>query len=267
MTAVTRPTAPPSFVTTALQVAGRTRRQLVRSPQVLGIAVVQAVVFLLMFRYVIGGAIGIDGVPYVDFLVPGFVVGGLLFTAGGSAVAVAEDAAGGVHDRLRSLPVADVAVLTGRVITDTGLTALVALVTIGVGVLVGFRPDAGAGHLLLAAGLVLTFSFAIAWLFLYLGLVAGSAQAAQALGIIGVPFSFLSSAFVPVDTMPAALEWFARYQPLSFMVDAVRGLTLGPVASEAGGSSLASEVVGSLLWSAVLVLVAAVLAARRYRRR
>lgn len=263
---VTAPVRAPSFATTVVQVALRIRHRLVRSPQALATAIVSAVVFLLMFRYVVGGAMGTDEIAYVDFLVPGFVVGGLLFTAGGNSVAVAEDASGGVNDRLRSLPVSDAAVLSGRAFADTALTVLVAAVTFAVGVAVGFRPDTSVGHVALAAGLVVVFSFAIAWVFLWLGLAAGSAQAAQALGILGVPFSFLSSAFVPVDTMPAALEWFARYQPLSFVVDAVRGLTLGSIATDAGGESLTFEVVGSLIWSAVLIIVAVPLATRRYRR-
>src|SRR3954453_12870027 len=98
------PTHTASWTTTAFTVAARTIRKLVRTPQVFGIAVVQSIVFLLMFRYVLGGAIGVSGVTYAEFLVPGFVVSGLLFTGGGSAVAVAEDAASGQYDRLRSLP-------------------------------------------------------------------------------------------------------------------------------------------------------------------
>lgn len=263
-TTIIPPDSTPSFATAMLQIADRIRHRLVRSPQTLGTAAVSAVVFLLMFRYVVGGAMGTDEIEYVDFLVPGFVAGGLLFTAGGNAVAVAEDAAGGVNDRLRSLPVSDVAVLSGRALADTALTVLVAAITLAVGVAVGFRPDTNVGRLALAAGIVVVFSSAIAWVFLWLGLVAGSAQAAQALGILGVPFSFLSSAFVPVDTMPAALEWFARYQPLSFVVDAVRGLTVGTVTP--AGTSLTFEVVGSLIWSAALLAVAVPFATRRYRR-
>jgi ABC transporter DrrB family efflux protein len=267
MTAITAPTGTPTFLTTTGEVARRAWWQMARSPQIIGIAVLQSVLFLLMFRYVIGGAIGVEGVAYVDFLVPGFVVSGLLFTAGGSAVAVAEDASGGVHDRLRSLPVSDLAVLTGRALADMGLMMVVAAVTTVVGVVVGFRPDATAADLLLAAVLVPLFAFAVAWVFQFIGLVAGNAQAAQGLGIIGVPFSFLSSAFVPVDTMPAAIEWFARYQPLSFWVDAVRGLTLGDPAIAAGGQSLATEVVGAVAWAIGLVVVFAALAVRRYRSR
>ncbi|MEJ7766042.1 MAG: ABC transporter permease [Acidimicrobiales bacterium] len=254
------------YATTIAEVFGRAIRQLARSPQVLGIAVVQSVLFLLMFRYVIGGAIGVEGVSYVDFLVPGFVVSGIVFTAGGSAVAVAEDAAGGVYDRFRSLPIPDLGVLTGRVLADPALMSFVGFVTLAVGFAVGFRPDASAADLLLAAVLLPLFSFATAWIFLVIGLAAGNAQAAQGLGIIGVPFSFLSSAFVPVDSMPAVLEAFARNQPLSLMVDAARGLLLGDAVVATLDHELSYYIVGSLLWSVVLVVVFATLALRRYRR-
>lgn len=260
------PSGTASFATTVAQVAGRAGRQLARSPQVLGIAVVQSVLFLLMFRYVIGGAIGVEGVSYVNFLVPGFVVSGLVFTAGGSAVAVAEDAAGGVYDRFRSLPIPDLAVLTGRSLADTALMTFVGVVTVVVGFIIGFRPDVSTAGLLLALVLLPVFAFATAWVFLLLGLVAGNAQAAQGLGIIGVPFSFLSSAFVPVDTMPRVLEVFATYQPMSFMVDATRGLLLGATFTDTLDHELSWYIVGSLLWSAVLVAGFAVLALRRYRR-
>lgn len=260
------PTGTAGPLTTAATVAARTGLQLARTPQVLGIAVVQSVLFLLMFRYVIGGAIGVQGVSYVDFLVPGFVVSGLIFTAGGSAVAVAEDAASGLHDRLRSLPIPGVAVLAGRALADAALMCFVALVTLLVGVAIGFRVGGGAAEALAAIGLVAAFSLAFAWVFVWLGLVSGSAQAAQGLGILGVPFSFLSSAFVPVDSMPAVLEAFADHQPLTFMVDAVRGLLLGEAATATFEHGLSYYVAGSLLWSLALMLIFAPLALRAYRR-
>lgn len=259
------PTGTAGPLTTAATIAARGLRQLARTPQVLGIAVVQSVLFLLMFRYVIGGAIGVSGVSYVDFLVPGFVVSGLIFTAGGSAVAVAEDAASGLYDRLRSLPVPGVAVLAGRALADAGLMLFIALVTLLVGVGVGFRFGGGASGALAAVGLVAVYSVAFAWVFVWLGLVSGSAQAAQGLGILGVPFSFLSSAFVPVDSMPAVLEAFADHQPLTFMVDAGRGLLLGDAATASFEHGLSYYVTGSLLWSLALLAVFAPLALRAYR--
>lgn len=253
-------------VATAGQVALRTTLTFLRKPQVLGIAVVQSVLFLMVFRYVIGGAIGVPGLTYVDFLVPGFVVSGLLFTAGGSAVAVAEDAASGLYDRFRSLPVPGVAVLAGRALADTALLLLVAAVTLATGFAVGFRPDGAALGFVLAGLLLLAYALAVAAVFVWLGLVAGSAQAAQGLGILGVPFSFLSSAFVPVDTMPTVLRVFAEWQPITFMVDSWRGLMLGDAFTTTLDHELGFYVVGSLLWTALLLAIAAPLALRAYRK-
>jgi ABC-2 type transport system permease protein len=266
MTSIPAPTGTAGPVTTARTVAARTVLKLLRTPQVLGIAITQSIVFLLMFRYVIGGAIGVKGVSYAEFLVPGFVVAGILFTGGGAAVSVAEDAASGLYDRLRSLPVADLAVLAGRAIADAALMIIVALVTLLVGFVVGFTIHGSVLDVVAAMGLLLVYSLAAACVFVWLGLVSGSAQAAQGLGILAVPFSFLSSAFVPINTMPAVLQTFANAQPLTFMVNSWRGLLIGDAATATFSHSLEYYVIGSLLWSVAIVLVVAPLALRSYRK-
>jgi ABC-2 type transport system permease protein len=259
------PSGTASAFTTLSAVAIRTALKIARSPQILGIAVVQSVLFLLMFRYVLGGAIGVPGLSYVDFLVPGFVVSGLLFTAGGGSVAVAEEAASGLYDRLRSLPVPSVAVLAGRAVTDAGLMVLVGLVTLAVGFATGFRTGAGPLTWLVALGLLALYAVALSGVFVWLGLVSGSAQAAQGLSILAVPFSFLSSAFVPVETMPGVLQAFAAWQPLTFMVDTWRGLLLGDPVTATFDHSLAFYLVGSLIWSGILLVLSAPLVLRAYR--
>jgi ABC transporter DrrB family efflux protein len=263
---VAPPTGSAGALTTMSAVAVRTALKIVRSPQILGIAVVQSVLFLLMFRYVLGGAIGVRGVSYVDFLVPGFVVSGLVFTAGGGSVAVAEEAAAGLYDRLRSLPVPSVAVLAGRAVTDAALMFGVALITLAVGFAVGFRTGVGPLTWLAALALLAVYALALSGVFVWLGLVSGSAQAAQGLGILGVPFSFLSSAFVPVETMPRVLQAFAEWQPLTFMINAWRGLLLGDEVVATFDHGLAFYVVGSLLWSAALLVISAPLVLRAYRK-
>lgn len=263
---VPAPTGTSGPLVTAAVIASRTARQLARSPQILGISIVQSVMFLLVFRYVIGGAIATKGIAYVDFLVPGFVVSGIVFTAGGVAVAVAEDAAGGLYDRLRSLPIPGVAVLVGRAFADAALMVVVAVVTLAVGVAVGFRPGGTVLGMVAAIGLIGLYGLAIAVVFGWLGLVAGNAQAAQGLGILGVPFSFLSSAFVPIESMPGVLKTIAEYQPLTFMIDAGRGLMLGDQVTRTFDHALSYYVVGSLLWTLVLVAIFAPLAVRAYRR-
>ena len=264
---VTAPTHTASFATTVTTVAIRTITKILRTPQIVGIAIAQSVVFLLMFRYVLGGAIGVPGVSYVEFLVPGFVVSGLLFTAGGSSVAVAEDAASGIYDRFRSLPISDAAVLIGRSIADAALMVIVALVTFGVGFIVGFSMNGSVLDLLFSIGLLCVYALGFAGIFVWLGLVSGSAQAAQGLGILAVPFSFVSSAFVPVSTMPEPLQSFAEWQPLTFMVNAWRGLLLGDPAVASFDHSLEFYVIGSVLWAVGLAIVIAPLALRTYRKR
>jgi ABC-2 type transport system permease protein len=263
---VPSPTHTASWSTTAFTVAARTIRKLMRTPQVFGIAIVQSVVFLLMFRYILGGAIGVSGVTYVEFLVPGFVVSGILFTGGGSSVAVAEDVASGLNDRLRSLPISDRAVLAGRAMADATLMVIVGLVTLGVGFIIGFRMHTTVPDVVLALGLLVVYALSFAIVFAWLGLVSGNAQAAQGLSILAVPFSFISSAFVPIATMPGPVQAFAKAQPLTFMVNSWRGLLLGDAVTRTFDHGLTYWVVGSLLWSLGIVLVFTPLAVRSYRK-
>ena len=264
---VSAPTTTAGPVTTATTIAARTTRQLIRRPQVLFISILQSVVFILMFRYVLGGAIQVPGVSYVNYLIPGFLVSGILFTASGSAVAIAEDAASGVYDRLRSLPIPGGFVLVGRAVSDAAFLFFVALVTLAVGFIVGLRPTGTVLGSLATLGLVGVYALVIALIFGWLGLIAGNAQAAQGLGILGVPLSFVSSAFVPPASMPGVLRAIADYQPLTFMINTARGLMLGPDVTRTFAHPLSYYVIGSLLWCAVLVVIFAPLAVRAYRRR
>jgi ABC-2 type transport system permease protein len=267
MTAIAAPSQTASRAGTAITIGSRTTLKLLRTPQVFGIAVVQSVVFLLMFRYVLGGAIGVGGVTYVEFLVPGFVVSGLLFTGGGSSVAVAEDVSSGIYDRFRSLPISDTSVLAGRALADAVLMTLVGLVTLGVGFVIGFRMNTSVADFLFAIVLLFVFALAFAFVFVFLGLASGNAQAAQGLSILAVPFSFISSAFVPIATMPGAVQAFAKVQPLTFMVNSWRGLLLGDAVTRTFDHSLSYYVVGSLLWTVVILAIFSPLAVRSYRKK
>ena len=263
---VPAPTATAGYLTTALQITARTLRKLLRSPQILGISIVQSLLFLFMFRYILGGAIGVPGVEYVDILVPGFVVAGILYTAGGTTVAVAEDAASGLYDRLRSLPISDSAVLAGRSVADAALMVIVALVTTAAGFAIGFSMDTSAIDVLLALGLLVVYALATAWIFILLGLVSGNAQAAQGLSLLAVPLSFISSAFVPIATMPGWIQWFAKAQPLTFWVNSWRGLLLGDPVTRTFDHSLEYYIVGGVVWAVVLVAIFSPIALRAYRR-
>jgi ABC transporter DrrB family efflux protein len=260
------PTGHAGPLTTALAVAKRTVLQFLRTPQLIVVSSIQGAMFLLIFRYVFGGAIDAGPVPYVDFLVPGFVVTGVLFSGMGAAAGVADDIDKGFFDRLRSLPVSRTALLGGRALADTALVTWGLVITIAIGFLIGFRLHGSAGEALAAFGLCVLYGFAFTWVFICIGLLAGSAQAAQGMSLLVFPFTFISSAYVPVDTMPGWMQPVAEHQPITAMVNAVRSLTLGSPELAGLDGTTSSYVLTSLLWCLGLVAVFAPIAVARYRR-
>ena len=249
------------------QVAARTLKKFVRTPALIIAGTAQGVLFLLIFRYVFGGAVAHTGsLSYVDFLVPGFVVTGVLFQGMGAASGVADDVEGGLFDRLRSLPIRLLSIVTGRVGADSTLVAWGVLVMTVVGFAVGFRLSGTIGQGVAALGLTVLYGFAFVWMFITMGLAAGSPQAAQGLSFLVFPLSFVSSAYVPVSTMPGWMQGFATYQPMTPMVNTVRTLTGGPAAQALLGHSLSYYLVPSLLWTAGLVLMFAPLAVWKLKR-
>jgi ABC-2 type transport system permease protein len=247
-------------------VARRTLLRYVRTPQLIVLATIQMSLFFLIYRYMFGGAIHIAGMSYVDYLVPGFVATGVLFAGIGTAAAMAEDVEQGFIDRLRSLPIARSSVLSARVIADTAILAWSSAFTVAIAFAVGFTLHGSAVQGLAAFGLVIVFGFAFEWVFITMGLFAGNAQAAQGMGMIVFPFAFVSSAYVPVSSMPGWLQVFAKHQPLTSMVDAVRALTLGSHAAALLGHPASYYVVRALLWAAAILAVCAPLAVAKYRR-
>jgi ABC-2 type transport system permease protein len=243
-----------------LGIARRGLLKFLRTPQLAVVGTLQGALFLLIFRYVFGGAIDAGGLDYVDFLVPGFITTGLLFTGMGAAAGVAEDLEQGFVDRLRSLPIPRGAVLTGRALADTALGVLSLAITSAISFAVGFRLHGGPAGALAAFGLLVVFGFAFEWMFITLGLVAGTPQAAQGLALI------VSSAYVPVASMPGWMQAFAEHQPLTVMVDAVRALTQGPAAEAMLGHGAGFYVARSLAWSVAILAVFVPLAVARYRR-
>jgi ABC transporter DrrB family efflux protein len=261
---IAAPVNPPSTWATASAYAGRTIKQYIRTPQLLVVNAVTSTMFLLIFRFVFGGAIQTGGIEYVNFLIPALAAVSGLFASG--VVGVAEDAEGGFFDRLRSLPVPRGAVLLGRSMADTALIMWGTFVTIVVGVIVGFRVEGGALGALAALALCVVYAAAFAWLQIYLGLMAGSAQAAQGLSFAVFPLIFVSSAYVPVESMPGWLQPIAENQPVTAMVGAVRALVLGGDTEALLGHTTTWFVVRSLLWSAAILLVFAGLSTRRFTK-
>jgi ABC-2 type transport system permease protein len=246
-----------AVATSTLIVTRRALLRFLRTPQLIVVGTLQMAGFMLVYRYVFGGAIDSGDVPYVDYLIPGFVTTGVLFTGIGAAVAMAEDLEQGFVDRLRSLPIPRSSVLAGRATADTAILVWLLGVTVALGFAVGFRLHGSALEGLAAFGLVVLFGYVFEWVFIAVGLFAGNAQAAQGMGLLVFPLTFLSSAYVPVDSMPGVLQAFAEHQPITYMVDAVRQLTLG---------QSPDALPGALLWSAAILAVCAPLAVARYRR-
>lgn len=231
-----------------------------RQPAFLIFGVVQPVMFVLMFRYVFGGAIPVD-IPggYVNFLMPGILAQTAAFGCFGTAIALAREIQKGAIDRFRSMPLARGAVLAGRLVGDTLRMTLTVLIVLGVGYLVGFRFSGGVGA---AVGMVLLgigFGAAFCVVSAAIGLWLKDEETVQSGGLIWLfPLTFVSSAFVPVSSMPGWLQGFANNQPVTFVIDAMRDLSLGMP-------------VGGDLWKAIASIVAifvifSPLAVRAYQR-
>lgn len=257
-----------SLRVSSLVVAGRMVRKFARTPQLIVYTTIQSALFLLMFRFAFGGAIGTGGsLSYVNFLVPGFIASSVLWSGMGAATGVAEDVEHGFVDRLRSLPIPRSAVLIGRSLADTALLIWALAVGAILGFAVGFRLTGTVPGALAALGLCAAFGFAFEWVFIVIGLVSGTARAAQSMGLLVTPLVFLSSAYVPVKSMPAGVRQFSEFQPLTPMVDAVRGLATG-----ARGQALLEHSTGyyvglSLAWAAAIFVVFGLLAVLRFARR
>jgi ABC-2 type transport system permease protein/oleandomycin transport system permease protein len=246
-------------VSDALAIAWRGVITYRRVPQLLVFSTIQPVVFVLMFRYVFGGAIRVPGVDYVDYLMPGIFVQTVVFGAMGTAIGLATDVKSGLLERFRSLPMARSAVLAGRTLADLARNVFVIALMAGVGFAVGFHLHDGVAAFVGAMLLVLLFGYALSWVFAAVGLLVADPETAQAASFpVMAPLVFASSAFVPVDSMPGWLQPFAEHQPVSVTASAARALVLGTPAT--------SYVVQSVLWVAGILLVFAPLAVWRYRR-
>jgi ABC-2 type transport system permease protein len=195
--------------------------------QLLSLAL-QPIMFLLLFRYVFGGAINTGGVSYVNFLVAGILIQMASFGSLTTSLSVATDLQRGIIDRLKSLPIFSGAVMVGHVVADLVRNLISSTVLILVAFLVGFRPTASFTDWLLIAGIVMLFTFAISWLGAIIGLLARSIEAVNWIGFMAVfPLTFASSAFVPSESMPWALRLFAENQPVTHVIEALRSLMVG----------------------------------------
>ena len=244
----------------ALVLAKRHLIQIPRIPEELIFATIQPIMFVLLFRYVFGGAIAVSGTSYVNYLMAGIFAQTVIFGATSTGIGLATDLQRGLVDRFRSLPMAKSAVLTGRTISDLVRNTFVVFVMWMVGLLVGFRPDGNVLSWVAAVGLLLLTSFAFSWISATIGLLVNSVEAAQSAGFIWLfPLTFASSAFVPTESMPSWLQTFANHQPVTLIVNAVRGLLLNQPNT--------STILQAIAWCVGILVVFIPLAVWAYGRR
>ncbi len=247
------------LVTDTLITAERNIVRLPRQPDLLAAFTIQPIMFALLFVYVFGGAINTPGYDnYKDFLIPGIIVQNIAFGGFVTAMGLAEDLNKGLIDRFRSLPMARSALLAGRTFSDIATNMLSMAILVVTGLIIGFSFDASIGEIVTGVLLMVLFGYAFSWVFAFLGMLVSTPEAANSLGFMLVfPLTFISSAFVPPETMPDALKWFAEVNPFTVVVDEMRELWVG----KSGGSLWQA-----VAWSLGIIAVFAPLAVWRYRR-
>lgn len=233
-------------------------RRYLRLPQLLLTNIILNVVLLLLFNYVFGGAIQTGGVAYIQYFLPGFLAQSVVFGSTQTSVGISEDLSKGLIDRFRSLPMARVAFLSGRVVSDAIRYLILIVIMIGVGYAAGFRFESGFGPAFLGVWLIVLFGIALTWLGVFIGISVKDVETAQVAGFVWVfPLVFASSLYVPIETMPSWLQVFAKINPVTPMVDTIRGLSWG--------TDIYSSLWKILVWDAGIILVTLPLALRKYR--
>jgi ABC-2 type transport system permease protein len=243
----------------AATLTGRSLRHILRSPDTIVTTAVMPIAFLLLFTFVLGGAIDVGDAAYVDYLLPGIL---LITVASGVAYTSYRlflDLQGGIVERFQSMPIARSAVLWAHVLTSMVANAVSLAVVVVAALLMGFRSDAGVGAWAAVAGILLLCTLALTWVAIVAGLTARSVDGASAFSYPLILLPFVSSAFVPTETMPGPVRWFAEHQPVTSIVDAMRALL--------AGEPVGGELVVALAWVLGILMVAVVVAVALHRRR
>ncbi|MEH7334224.1 ABC transporter permease [Neobacillus drentensis] len=244
----------------SLTMAYRGLLKIRRTPEQLFDVTLQPIIFTLMFTYIFGGAISGNVENYLPVIIPGILVQTVITTSIVTGVQLREDMDKGVFDRFKSLPIARIAPLAGALLADTIRYTIATVLTFTMGYIMGYRPDGGLGYVVIAAILVIVCSWSISWIFAFFGVIARTASSVQGISMLALfPLTFLSNAFVPVNTMPDWLQWFVKMNPLSHLITAVRDLV--------NNSNIGSDFVISLIGAAVIVAIFAPITVRAYMRR
>ncbi|WP_019910263.1 ABC transporter permease [Paenibacillus sp. HW567] len=247
-------------VRNSLTMAYRGLLKIKRTPEQLFDVTLQPIIFTLMFTYIFGGAISGDVQNYLPVIIPGILVQTVIGTSIVTGVQLREDMEKGVFDRFKSLPISRIAPLAGALLADTVRYTIATVLTFVMGYIMGFRPEGGLGYVALAALLVIGCSWAVSWIFAFFGVIARTASSVQGISMLVLfPLTFLSNAFVPVNTMPDWLQWFVNVNPISHLVSAVRNLV--------NAGTMGSDIVYSLVGAAAIVAIFAPITVRAYMRR
>ena len=256
-----------STLSDSLVVTWRNLKRIPRIPELAVFAILQSIMFVLLFAFVFGGAIPLPGGgSYREFLMPGIFAQTLTFAAATTSIGMVDDMAKGLIDRFRSLPMARSAFLTGRTVSDVAYNAGILIVLMLSGLAVGWRVREGVGRFLLGVGLALLFAYAMSWVGVWLGLLVPTVEVGQQVAFTAIfPLTFLSNAFVPLDTLPGWLRPFAEWNPVSCITAAMRELWGNPNPFASDSFPAEHPVLLSLIWTVVIVAIFAPLGVSRYR--
>ncbi|MFI8685943.1 ABC transporter permease [Rossellomorea sp. NPDC077527] len=247
-------------VKNSLNMAFRGLLKIRRTPEQLFDVTLQPIIFTLMFTYMFGGAISGDVQSYLPVIIPGILVQTVITTSIVTGVQLREDMDKGVFDRFKSLPIARIAPLAGALLADTIRYTIATVLTFTMGYIMGYRPEAGIGFVILAGLLVIACSWAISWIFAFFGVISRTASSVQGISMLVLfPLTFLSNAFVPAETLPNWLQWFVKFNPISHLVTAVRELT--------NTGTVGWDLTISLLGAALIVAVFAPITVKAYMKR
>lgn len=247
-------------VRNSLTMAYRGLLKIRRTPEQLFDVTLQPIIFTLMFTYIFGGAISGNVQNYLPVIIPGILVQTVITTSIVTGVQLREDMDKGVFDRFKSLPIARIAPLAGALLADTIRYTIATVLTFVMGYIMGYRPDGGLGHVVIAALLVIACAWSISWIFAFFGVIARTASSVQGISMIVLfPLTFLSNAFVPAETLPNWLQWFVKINPISHLVTAVRDLS--------NSGTIGWDLTISLIGAAIIVAIFAPLTVRAYMRR
>jgi ABC-2 type transport system permease protein len=244
----------------SLTMAYRGLLKIKRTPEQLFDVTLQPIIFTLMFTYIFGGAISGNVQNYLPIIIPGILVQTVIGTSVVTGVQLREDMDKGVFDRFKSLPIARIAPLAGALMADTIRYTIATVLTFVMGYIMGYRPEGGLGHVIIAGLLVIVCSWAVSWIFAFFGVIARTASSVQGISMIVLfPLTFLSNAFVPADTMPDWLQWFVKINPISHLVTAVRNLT--------NSGTMGWDITISLIGAVLIVAIFAPITVRAYMKR